>query len=40
TPLTARLERRVTFEAGEQAQLAVDLNRLYFFDTDSGDAIG
>jgi multiple sugar transport system ATP-binding protein len=40
SPLTARLERRVTFEAGQEAQLAVDLNRLYFFDAESGDAIG
>ncbi len=38
-PLTARLERRVAFEPGQQAQLAVDLNRLYFFDPESGNAI-
>jgi multiple sugar transport system ATP-binding protein len=40
TPLTVRLERRVELEAGQDAQLAVDLNRLYFFDPESGTAIG
>jgi multiple sugar transport system ATP-binding protein len=38
-PLTARLERRVSFELGQRTQLAVDLDRLYFFDAGSGDAI-
>jgi multiple sugar transport system ATP-binding protein len=38
-PLTARLERRLTLESGRPAQLAVDLNRLYFFDAESGAAI-
>jgi ABC-type sugar transport system ATPase subunit len=38
-PLTARLERRATLEPGQQTQLAVDLNRLYFFDAESGEAI-
>ncbi len=38
-PLTARLERRLTLETGQPAQLAVDLNRLYFFDPDGGAAI-
>jgi multiple sugar transport system ATP-binding protein len=38
-PLTARLERRAMFEPGQQTQLSVDLNRLYFFDAESGEAI-
>jgi multiple sugar transport system ATP-binding protein len=38
-PLTARLERRATLEPGQETQLAIDLNRLYFFDAESGEAI-
>jgi multiple sugar transport system ATP-binding protein len=37
--VTARLERRTSVEEGKQARLAVDLERLYFFDPESGDAI-
>jgi multiple sugar transport system ATP-binding protein len=39
SPLTARLERRATLEPGQETQLAIDLNRLYFFDAESGEAI-
>jgi multiple sugar transport system ATP-binding protein len=38
--VTARLERRAGVEAGRPVRLAVDLERLYFFDPTSGDAIG
>jgi ABC-type sugar transport system ATPase subunit len=38
-PLTARLARQATLEPGQQTQLAIDLNRLYFFDAESGEAI-
>jgi multiple sugar transport system ATP-binding protein len=38
--ITARLERRAGVEAGRPVRLAVDLERLYFFDPKSGDAIG
>jgi ABC-type sugar transport system ATPase subunit len=38
-PLIARMERRATLEPGQETQLAIDLNRLYFFDAESGEAI-
>jgi multiple sugar transport system ATP-binding protein len=38
--ITARLERRADVEEGRAAQLAVDLERLYFFDAATGGAIG
>jgi len=37
--LTARLERRADAAAGKTVKLPVDLERLYFFDTESGAAI-
>jgi multiple sugar transport system ATP-binding protein len=39
-PLTARVDRRARVEEGARTRLGVDLERLYFFDVDSGDAIG
>jgi multiple sugar transport system ATP-binding protein len=39
-PLTARLDRRAPVREGEPARIGVDLERLYFFDADSGDALG
>ena len=39
TEITARLERRSGVQEGSQVQLAVDLDRLYFFDPDGGQAI-
>jgi multiple sugar transport system ATP-binding protein len=38
--ITARLERRADVEEGRPVRLAVDLERLYFFDPKSGEAIG
>jgi multiple sugar transport system ATP-binding protein len=38
--ITARLERAAKVEEGERARLAVDRERLYFFDPESGEAIG
>ena len=38
--ITARLERSAQVQEGERARLAVDRERLYFFDPESGDAIG
>jgi multiple sugar transport system ATP-binding protein len=38
--ITARLERTAKVEEGERARLAVDRERLYFFDPESGEAIG
>jgi multiple sugar transport system ATP-binding protein len=38
--ITARLERSTEVEEGAPARLAVDLDRLYFFDPDGGEAIG
>ncbi len=38
--MTARLERSAAITDGEPVQLAVDLDRLYFFDAAGGDAIG
>jgi multiple sugar transport system ATP-binding protein len=38
--ITARLERRADVEPGRPVRLAVDLERLYFFDPTTGDAIG
>jgi multiple sugar transport system ATP-binding protein len=37
--LTARLDGQSTIEAGERVPLAVDVERLYFFDRESGAAI-
>ena len=37
--ITARLERRAGVEEGRPVRLAVDLDRLYFFDPESGAAI-
>ncbi|MFL6027152.1 MAG: ABC transporter ATP-binding protein [Friedmanniella sp.] len=37
--ITARLERRAGVEEGKPVRLAVDLDRLYFFDPESGAAI-
>jgi multiple sugar transport system ATP-binding protein len=37
--MMARLDRRAPFHEGGPAQIAVDLDRLYFFDAVSGDAI-
>ena len=37
--VTARLERGAQVEEGASARLAVDLDRLYFFDPESGEAI-
>jgi multiple sugar transport system ATP-binding protein len=39
-PLTARLDRRAAFDEGARARLGVDLDRLYFFDPETGAAIG
>ena len=36
---TARLERRAAVTDGEPIDLSVDLDRLYFFDPESGHAI-
>ena len=36
--ITARLERRAGVEEGKPVRLAVDLDRLYFFDPESGAA--
>jgi multiple sugar transport system ATP-binding protein len=38
--MTARLDRRAAIQEGGPAQIAVDLDRLYFFDAASGGAIG
>jgi multiple sugar transport system ATP-binding protein len=38
--ITARLERTAKVEEGQRARLAVDRERLYFFDPESGEAIG
>jgi multiple sugar transport system ATP-binding protein len=38
--ITARLERRAGVVRGQPVRLAVDLDRLYFFDPQSGAAIG
>jgi multiple sugar transport system ATP-binding protein len=38
--VTARLERASHVQEGSPARLAVDLERLYFFDPESGEAIG
>jgi multiple sugar transport system ATP-binding protein len=38
-PLTARLDRRATVREGTPTRIGVDLERLYFFDPDSGAAI-
>lgn len=38
--LTARLERTASVRAAGPARLAVDLDRLYFFDAETGEAIG
>jgi multiple sugar transport system ATP-binding protein len=38
-PLTARVDRRAGLVAGEPARIRVDLDRLYFFDVESGEAI-
>ncbi|MGH3805568.1 MAG: ABC transporter ATP-binding protein, partial [Pseudonocardiaceae bacterium] len=38
-PLTARLDRRAAVQEGAPARIGVDLERLYFFDPDSGAAI-
>ena len=37
--LTARLDRRATVREGAPIRIGVDLERLYFFDPDSGAAI-
>ncbi|MDX6535190.1 MAG: multiple sugar transport system ATP-binding protein [Gaiellales bacterium] len=37
--VTARLERRTPVEEGQPARLRVDVDRLYFFDPESGAAI-
>jgi multiple sugar transport system ATP-binding protein len=37
--ITARLERRAGLEQGRPVRLAVDLERLYFFDPVSGEAV-
>jgi multiple sugar transport system ATP-binding protein len=38
--LTARLSRTASVRDAGRARLAVDLERLYFFDSETGDAIG
>jgi multiple sugar transport system ATP-binding protein len=38
--ITARLERRADVEEGRPARLAFDRGRLYFFDPETGQAIG
>lgn len=38
--MTARLDRRAALRDDAPAQIGVDLDRLYFFDADSGEAIG
>jgi multiple sugar transport system ATP-binding protein len=38
-PLTARVDRRAGLVAGEPARIRVDLDRLYLFDVESGEAI-
>ena len=38
--LTARLERRAQLEQGSRAQVTVDPGRLYFFDAQTGTAVG
>jgi multiple sugar transport system ATP-binding protein len=38
--ITARLERGAHVQEGDAARLAVDRERLYFFDPESGEAIG
>ena len=38
--LTARLDRGETLVQGETARVTVDARRLYFFDTETGDALG
>ena len=37
--VTARLDRKASFAAGEPVQVAVDVSRLYFFDPHTGDAV-
>ena len=37
--LTARLDRSARVEEGSVARLSVNLERLYFFDPESGEAI-
>jgi multiple sugar transport system ATP-binding protein len=37
--ITARLERSAQVQEGERARLAVDRERLYFFDPETGEAI-
>jgi multiple sugar transport system ATP-binding protein len=37
--MTARLERRASLEEGATARVSVDVERLYFFDAESGAAI-
>lgn len=39
TEITARLERRTQVEEGAPVSLGFDLERLYFFDPESGEAI-
>jgi ABC-type sugar transport system ATPase subunit len=38
-PLTVRLDRRAAVQQGAPARIGVDLERLYFFDPESGAAI-
>jgi multiple sugar transport system ATP-binding protein len=38
-PITARVERRVPLIEGTEVELAVDPDRLYFFDPQSGEAL-
>ena len=38
--LTARLSRTASVRDAGRARLAVDLDRLYFFDAKTGDALG
>ncbi len=37
--ITARLERAAHVQEGDTARLAVDRDRLYFFDPETGEAI-
>jgi multiple sugar transport system ATP-binding protein len=39
TLLTARLERRASLTEGGATRVSVDVDRLYFFDPDSGAAL-
>jgi hypothetical protein len=39
TLLTARLERRASLAEGSATRVSVDVERLYFFDPDSGAAL-